>query len=202
MADGRNYGQRDIVDVKEGVEHLIDQGVVDPDAVGVTGCSYGGYFTLQSMVEFPDFYAAGNTQCSLNDVIYEYNFGWAYFLGYLMGRTTIEDPMEYVRDSPYYRAHQIEKPLLVFHGTNDFLPHEHMVNIHDQVENNGVATRMLRAFGEGHGFGRSGSQKYGAQLQIDWFRRYLFGESTTDGSLIWRDQPRLPRSLSLVEVDR
>ena len=28
--------------------------------MGITGCSYGGYFTLQSMRTYPGFYAAGN----------------------------------------------------------------------------------------------------------------------------------------------
>ena len=119
MAEGRNYGQRDIRDVKEGVDYLIAQGIADPDGVGVTGCSYGGYFTLQSLVEFPDVYKAGNTQCSLNDILYEYNFGWAYFMGYLMGRSPIQDPAEYVNDSPLYRASQVKSPLLVFQVFND-----------------------------------------------------------------------------------
>lgn len=173
MAEADNYGQRDILDVKEGVEHLIDLGVVDPDAVGVTGCSYGGYFTLQSLAEHPDFYAAGNTQCTLNDLIWEYNFGWAQTIAYLMGRSPAGDPDEYFRDSPTYRAYQIRAPLLVFHGTNDFLPFEHMTNVHDQVIASGIPSRFLRALGEGHGFGAPTSQRYAMQLQIDWFREHL-----------------------------
>jgi dienelactone hydrolase len=203
MAEGRNYGQRDIRDVKEGVDHLIAQGIADPNAVGVTGCSYGGYFTLQSMVEYPDFYKAGNTQCSLNDILYEYNFGWTYFVGYLMGRSSTEDPAEYVNDSPLYRAHQVKHPLLIFHGTNDFLPWEHLLNFHDQVQSDGVPVRFLRARGEGHGFGTLNSQRYAAQLQIDWFRRYLGGGGgDLFGALIGRIAPTLPRTTVGAEVTR
>ena len=181
MADGDNYGQLDILDVKQGVELLINQNVVDPNAVGVTGCSYGGYFTLQSLVEFPDFYAAGNSQCSLNDMMYEYNFGWAPFLAYLIGDSPTSNPVEYVRDSPTYRSSQIKAPLLQFHGTNDFLFFEHITNIHDQVEANGVPSRFFRGEGYGHGIGDvsrgDGSgvkgQSYAFQLQLQWFREHL-----------------------------
>jgi len=173
MADGRNFGQRDILDVKEGVERLIALGVADPAAVGVTGCSYGGYFTLQSMAEFPDLYAAGNAQCSLNDLLWEYHFGWAHTIAYLMGGTPAGAWQDYFRASPTYRAGSIRAPLLVFHGTNDFLPFEHMTNVHDQVEMNGVPARFLRALGEGHGFGAAATQRYAMQLQLDWFRRHL-----------------------------
>lgn len=179
MADGRNFGQRDIQDVKEAVDHLIELEIADPAAVGVTGCSYGGYFTLQSLVEYPDFYAAGNSQCSLNDLVWEYNFGWSPFLGYLLGRTTTGDPAEYLKDSPIYRSHQIRAPLLQFHGTGDFLPFEHITNIHDQVEANGTPSVFFRAQGYGHGIGsipadRVGNgQKYAFQLQLSWFREHL-----------------------------
>lgn len=184
MADGRNYGQRDIQEVKEGVEHLIEQGVADAERIGVTGCSYGGYFTLQSLVEHPDFYAAGNSQCSLNDMMYEYNFGWSPFLAYLIGSSPTGDPAEYLKDSPTYRAGQIRTPLLQFHGTNDFLFFEHITNIHDQVEANGVPSRFFRARGYGHGLGgaqgdNSGmGQRYAFQLQLQWFREHLGVEAS------------------------
>ncbi len=181
MADGDNFGQRDIQDVKEAVEHLIDQGWVDPAAVGVTGCSYGGYFTLQSLVEYPNFYAAGNSQCSLNDMFYEFNFGWSPFLAYLLGGTPTGSPQEYLRDSPTYNANQIEVPLLQFHGTNDFLFFEQITNVHDQVAMNGAPSRFFRAIGYGHGIGgiqgvsnaASDGQLFAFQLQLDWFRTHL-----------------------------
>lgn len=184
MADGRNYGTRDIMDVKEGVDYLVQQGIADPKAIGVTGCSYGGYFTLQSITQLPGYYAAGNAQCSLNDVMWEFNFGWSPFLAYLVGTTTTADPAEYVHDSPTYNAWRNKTPLLLFHGTDDFLPFEHITNIHDQVAAGGTPARFLRAYKRGHGFGQVPSdpqgvpagartQKYAFQLQLQWFREHL-----------------------------
>lgn len=183
MADGRNYGQRDIRDVKEGVDALIAKGYVNPAAVGVTGCSYGGYFSLQSIVEFPDFYAASNAQCSLNDMMYEYNFGWSPFLAYLLGNSPTGDPAEFVRDSPTYNVGKMRTPLLLFHGTSDFLFFESITNIHDQLELQGVPTRFFRGIGYGHGIGgiqgvpNAGprGQRAAFQLQLEWFRAHLPG---------------------------
>jgi dipeptidyl aminopeptidase/acylaminoacyl peptidase len=145
-------------------------------------------------VEWPDFYAAANTQCTLNDLAWEYNFGWAQTIGYLMGRTPAGDAEEYFRDSPFYRSGAIRTPLLVFHGTNDFLPFEHMTNVHDQVAEDGVPARFLRVLGEGHGFSYASSQRYAMQLQIDWFRRYLTHQATTaaySGGPAWLELPGL-----------
>jgi len=204
MADDANFGQRDILDVKEAVEQLIEQNIADADAIGVTGCSYGGYFTLQSITEHPDFYAAANSQCSLNDVMWEYNFGWSPFLAYLMGRSTTADPAEYIRDAPTFNAYKIKTPLLQFHGTDDFLPFEHITNIHDQVDANGVDTVFFRGKGYGHGIGNIGDaqgnlipnsgangQRYAFQLQLKWFRDHLGITEAAAARAVW-SRPLLP----------
>ena len=101
-------------------------------------------------------------------------------------------------------AFEVRSPLLVFHGTNDFLPFEHMTNFHDQVEAQGVPARFLRALGEGHGFGRRESQRYAFQLQLDWFRRHLgiADGSSFEAPSVWRLQPTLPVGPTTWEVLR
>jgi len=173
MADGRNFGQLDIRQIKEGVEHLVERGIADPERIGITGCSYGGYFTLQSLRTYPDFYAAANPQCSLVDLLDEFMFGYTPFVSYLMGRAATADPVEYLNDSPMYGTRDIKTPTLIFHGTNDKLPVWLINNVHDQIDENGVPVQYFRAEGEGHGFSMPPSQKYGAQLQIQFFREYL-----------------------------
>ncbi len=186
MAEGRNFGQLDIRQIKDGVDTLVRQGIADPEAVGITGCSYGGYFTLQSLRSFPGFYAAGNTQCTLADLTEEFTFGYTPFIAYLMGRAPMADPAEYVKDSPMYGTKDITTPTLIFHGTKDFLPVPLINNVHDQIEANGVDVRFLRAAGYGHGLGTAtdangnpiagsnlSGQRYAFQLQLEFFREYV-----------------------------
>lgn len=179
MAEGRNFGQLDIEQVKEGVEALVHDKVVDPARVGITGCSYGGYFTLQSIRTYPGFYAAANPQCSLTDLLEEFTMGYTPFISYLMGRAPMADPEEYLKDSPMYGSKDVTTPTLIFHGTDDFLPVPLINNIHDQLKQNGTPVTFLRVKGEHHGFRDPASQAYAAQLQLDWFRKYLKVEPFT-----------------------
>lgn len=49
----------DIQDVKDGVDHLARQELIDPTRVAITGHSAGGYATLQALSMFPDLWACG-----------------------------------------------------------------------------------------------------------------------------------------------
>jgi dipeptidyl aminopeptidase/acylaminoacyl peptidase len=170
MAEGRNFGQLDIQQIKEGVEALVARKIVDRERVGITGCSYGGYFTLQSIRTYPDFYAAANAQCSLTDLFEEFTFGYTPFVSYLMGRAPTADPEEYAKDSPLYGSKDVRTPTLLFHGSEDFLPVALIANYHDQLEEADVPVQFLRVAGEGHGLGMPNSQLYAAQLQLEFFR--------------------------------
>lgn len=186
MAQGRNFGQLDIQQIKEGVDDLVRKRIVDPARVGISGCSYGGYFTLQSIRTYPGFYAAANPQCSLVDLTEEFTFGYTPFVAYLMGRAPMADPAEYLKDSPFYGAKDVTTPSLIFHGTKDFLPVPLINNIHDELDGRDVDVTFFRAAGYGHGLGmatdREGNpimgspekgQRYAFQLQLRFFRDHL-----------------------------
>src|SRR5262249_24123742 len=117
LADNRNFGQIDIDEMAEIVQQTISQGWTAPGSVGITGCSYGGYFTSMSIVRHPGLYAAANTQCTLLDLYYEWQFGYTPYVSYLMGRSPISDPAEYTKDSPLYGATAIKAATLIFAGT-------------------------------------------------------------------------------------
>lgn len=173
LANGTNFGQIDVDEGAQAVEQLIAAGWTSRGRIGVTGCSYGGYFTSQSITRYPELYAAANTQCTLLDLFNEWQFGFTPFLSYLEGRAPTADPAEYARDSPLYNAGKVRAPTLIFDGTRDFLPYTLSSNLHDQINANGVPSDYLLFSGEGHGLARPNSQFTAGQAQISWFRRYL-----------------------------
>lgn len=173
LAENRNFGQIDIDEGAEIVRQSFDRGYTAPGSMGVVGCSYGGYFASQSIQRHPDLYAAANSQCTLLDLFHEWQFGFTPVLSYLMGRTPIIDPQEYASDSPLYNAAKIKTPLLLFHGTNDFLPVRITNNFHDQVQANGTAVNMMQFSRNGHGLQNPVSQIIAAQAQVRWFEQYL-----------------------------
>lgn len=175
QAEGNNFGSIDIDEAAQAVRQMIARGWTSKGKIGVSGCSYGGYFTAQSLVRHPDLYAAANTQCSLLDLFTEWELGYTPFLSYLEGRAPTTDPNEYLRDSPIYNATKIRTPLLIFAGTNDFLPVTISHNLHDQIATTKTPVKFLKFELEGHGLSLLQNQSTAAQAQISWFREYLGG---------------------------
>ncbi|WP_298820369.1 alpha/beta hydrolase family protein [Chloroflexus sp.] len=173
LVDNANFGQIDIDEQAEIVRQAIARGWTSAGKVGITGCSYGGYFVLQSIARYPDLYAAANPQCAFIDVISEWTLGVVILPPYLEGLPPYKAFNEYVNDSPSYAADKVKAAVLTFHGTEDFLPIVQNENFHLQLVNRGVPARMVRFIFEGHGLGLPENQLYAAQEQISWFRTYL-----------------------------
>ncbi|MEO0987715.1 MAG: prolyl oligopeptidase family serine peptidase [Cyanobacteria bacterium J06639_14] len=176
QADGDNFGQVDIVEGVEIVSQLVSQGWSKSDQIGVTGCSYGGYYSAQAIARFPDVFAAANPQCSLLDAFTEWQLGYSSLLSYLTGFTPMEAPNVYQQISPLYSATQIKTATMIFHGSDDFLQVDMARNFHDVIADNGVPVMMYEFQGVGHSIFDIGFQRIAAQLQVDFFREYLKGE--------------------------
>jgi len=55
----RNLGVVELEDQRAGIRHLISMGFVDAKRIGVNGWSYGGFMTLNMMLNAPDLFQAG-----------------------------------------------------------------------------------------------------------------------------------------------
>lgn len=173
LADGSNFGQIDIDEQAAIVNDMIRRGWTSRGKVGISGCSYGGYFVLQSIVRYPELYAAANVQCGFVDLVSEWTRGFDALAPYLVGLPPYVAPEEYRRDSPAYNAARIRAAVLTFHGTEDYLPIVQNENLHLQLVNRGLTARMVKFVGEGHGLSDPANQLYAAQEQILWFRTHL-----------------------------
>ncbi len=173
LADNANFGQIDVDEGAEIAKQMVQRGWTKSDRLGVTGCSYGGYFTSQSITQHPDIYAAANTQCTLLNLFDEYQHGYKPYISYLMGRTPYEDPDEVTRDSPLLNASKVKTPTLIFDGVRDFLPWQFSQQLHDDINSTGTEADFFLFEREGHGLGWPNSQLVAGQAQIEWFRRFL-----------------------------
>jgi pimeloyl-ACP methyl ester carboxylesterase len=174
LADKTNFGQIDIDEQAEIVNQMIAKGWTSKGKIGITGCSYGGYFTWQSIIRYPTLYSAANPQCALIDLVTEWKRGYDAVLPYLENSTPYAAPEEYRKDSPSYNAAKVKTPVLTFHGTEDFLPVTQNENLHLMLVEQGTPARMIKYAGAGHGIVSSAAYEfYGAQEQIQWFRTYL-----------------------------
>jgi dipeptidyl aminopeptidase/acylaminoacyl peptidase len=173
LADDDNFGQIDIDEGAQAVQYLIDQNYASPGKVGITGCSYGGYYVAQSIVTYPDLYDAAHMQCSLLDIT-----TWSeqnpFMTAFLQGATPADAPEEYERDSPAFHTANVTTPVLIFHGMDDFLlPIGIVRDFKNDVEQAQTPVQMYTFRNEGHELALPANRLFGAQQQITWFRTYL-----------------------------
>ncbi|MEJ8566280.1 prolyl oligopeptidase family serine peptidase [Elongatibacter sediminis] len=108
------YGGIDIDDLESGLRHLVDEGLADPDRVGIWGSSYGGLMTLMSLFKKPGLYAAGIAGAPASNV-------WHAFPEqmWVMGDAVGDYGDRYRAQSAYYHSQGLQDPLMIIHGTAD-----------------------------------------------------------------------------------
>lgn len=173
QAEAQNFGYIDLAEGRDVIQQVVQRGWARANQVGISGCSYGGYFAAQSLRLFPGLFAAANPQCSLLDTLTEWQLGYSALLSYLVGQAPMENPAAYLALSPLYGATDITTPTLMFHGTEDFLQIDVARNFHDTLDAAGAPVTLYQFEGMGHGITDPQLQSLAAQLQIQFFRQYL-----------------------------
>ena len=113
---GENYNDTyisNLVDAMYGAIRAVDGlGVVDIDRIGHGGHSYGAFATANILVNSPYFKAG-----IAGDGAYNRSLTPA---GFQSERRSIwEAPQTYIEMSPFFKADQINTPLLMYHGGDD-----------------------------------------------------------------------------------
>ncbi len=117
-----DQGGKDWQDIMLGVDYCIEKGIADPERLGVTGNSYGGYMTMWAVTQ-TDRFKAAVTGMSISE--------WRSFHGV----TEIQnwnkiyyahaDPHEldgkYRTFAPLAHVHNVKTPTLILHGEVDLV---------------------------------------------------------------------------------
>ncbi len=123
QAGYREWGQKIQDDITDGVKWLIAQGIADPDRIGITGASYGGYAALVGLVKTPELYRAGAAYAPVTDIELLISDDKWYDWGYEWHQTMVGgergDKSRLRESSPLRRVAEIRVPVLLGHGTDD-----------------------------------------------------------------------------------
>ncbi|HYF64613.1 MAG TPA: prolyl oligopeptidase family serine peptidase [Herpetosiphonaceae bacterium] len=117
-----DMGNLEVEDMVAARDWLIAANVACPEAILVTGASYGGYLTLMALGKRPELWAGGLALVSSADLVSEYEDGTDWSKGYLaamMGGTPADKPEQYAASSPITYAARVAAPLLAIQGRND-----------------------------------------------------------------------------------
>ena len=114
-----SIGVTDTADVASGALYLKTLDYVDPDRIGVWGLSYGGFLTLQALWVDPTLWRAGINVAGVVD--WTNRGGGMRLSGFTIPRlgTPIENPEGYDVSAPVRHMENLERPLMIMHGTDD-----------------------------------------------------------------------------------
>ncbi len=111
-----------------GVTHLIEQGFVDKDNIGVQGHSWGGY-QIAYLITRTDIFKAAEAGAPVSNMISAYGgIRWKSGMSRMfqyehtqsrIGGSLWEYPLRYIENSPVFWADKVETPLLIMHNDND-----------------------------------------------------------------------------------
>jgi dipeptidyl aminopeptidase/acylaminoacyl peptidase len=187
--------------VETAVKKVLEKGVVDPDRIGLTGHSWGGYETV-FLATHSTMFGAAVAGAPLTNLVSMYgmmfwNTGLPETSHYQwsqerMVATLWEYPEAYLRNSPVMDFPKLDTPLLMAFGDQDG-----SVDWHQGIEAYNFARRLDKEFvllvyrGENHSNRQKANQVDYHHRQLEWFAHYLKGEQApkwiTEG-VSWREQ--------------
>ena len=148
------WGRLDVDDVAALLRHAHHQGWATPDTTVGIGGSSGGLTVLGLLADHPGLIAGGVASYPVSDLLalaHSSHRFEAHYTDTLVG--PVDDLERFQRLSPINRVDQIERPLLLFHGSDD--PVVALSQSELLVERMRVAGRIVEYVtyeGEGHGF--------------------------------------------------
>jgi len=190
-ANIRDWGPGPMRDVLAGIDSLVADGLADPERLGITGGSYGGYLTNWTIAH-DDRFAAAMTCRSVSDMWLLFTTGdisSGFWPRFEFKAEPWADPAYFREISPITYADRIATPLLIQHSEKDIrttvAQAEQLFTV---LRSRRRPVRLLRVPEETHELTRSGTpfrRVENLKVVRDWFRHFLI-----DGK---RGLPPLPK---------
>jgi dipeptidyl aminopeptidase/acylaminoacyl peptidase len=173
----RNLGVGDAWDVLSGVDHLIAQGLVDKDRMGVMGWSQGGYISaFLATHERQPFKAISVGAGISNWMTYYVNTDIHPFTRQYLKATPWDDPEIYAKTSPMTTIKRAKTPTLIQHGEFDTrVPTPNAYELYQGLQDVGVPVKLIIYKGFGHGLNKPKAARAAMEHNWDWFEKYVFG---------------------------
>lgn len=171
-----HYGEQEYRDLMDAVDHVIsNNGFINPDLLGVTGISQGGFLTNWIITHDDRFKAAIPQACVSNWHSFHgtSDIGWT-FGRYDMEGTPWENEEKYLSMSPIRYAGQVKTPTMIIHADEDYrCSIEQAEQWFTALKVLGVPTELIIFPGEPHGIRKPQHRVEMLGHMIRWFEKYL-----------------------------
>jgi dipeptidyl aminopeptidase/acylaminoacyl peptidase len=174
-----DWGDKEVMDLLAGIDHVVSIGVADPDRLGIGGWSYGGILTDYTIASDQRFKGAISGAGSANQIsmygVDEYTRQYDAELG-----PPWQNPQAWVKISyPFFKAERIHTPTLFMGGDKDFnVPLIGGEQMYQALRTLGVPTELIIYPGEFHGFKRPSFIRDRYERYLAWYDKYVKATSS------------------------
>ncbi len=174
-------------DIADGIDHLIEAGLVDGERVGLGGKSYGGFAAAWFSSYYTEKIKAVMMYVGISDLISKRGTtDIPYEELYVHSGEKLEQMWEQsMKRSPIYYAHQNRTATLIISGAVDTRVHpsQSLEYFRRLKMNDHPATRLVRYPGEPHSFVKFASRLDLLQRSLDWYNWYVKDLRPLDGPM-------------------
>jgi dipeptidyl-peptidase-4 len=164
----RRMGKVELADQLDGIRYLVEQGFVDPNRIGINGWSYGGYMTINALLNAPDVFRAGVAGAPVTNW---QNYDTIYTERYL--GLPSENPDGYKVSSLVDYADKLKAKLLMIHNIeDDNVLFQNTLQMSAALERAGKLFDMVIYPGKSHGV-EGQLRKHLLEKTTDFFEKNL-----------------------------
>ncbi len=177
FSDGtlNEWGGGDYRDLMAGVDEVLKRySWIDPDRLGVTGGSYGGFMTNWIITQTPRFKAAVATASVSNLISFYSTSLYQDLIHAEFGGFPWDNYDLLWQWSPLRYSRQVQTPTLFIHGEQDNDVHiTQAEEMYMALKRRGVETVLVRYPREGHGLREPRHRVDALERTLAWFDRFL-----------------------------
>jgi dipeptidyl aminopeptidase/acylaminoacyl peptidase len=173
-ANVKDFGYGDWRDILAGVDEAIRVAPIDPQRLGLTGWSYGGYMTMWGVTQTDRFRAAVAGAGIANWSSYYGENKIDQWMIPFFGKSVYEDPAVYARSAPLTFITKVKTPTLILVGDSDGeCPTPQSYEYWHALKTLGVRTELVVYEHEGHMFVKPEHLRDVMDRTVAWFDEYL-----------------------------
>ncbi len=174
QANRKDFGYGDLRDILAGVDTVVKNYSIDPQRVGITGWSYGGFMTMFAVTQTNRFHAAVAGAGIANWQSYYGENSIDQWMIPFFGASVYDDPAVYVKSSAINFIQKVKTPTLVVVGDRDGeCPMPQSFEFWHALRDQHVPTELVVYPNEGHHFASRDHQRDVLERALSWFGQYM-----------------------------
>jgi dipeptidyl aminopeptidase/acylaminoacyl peptidase len=180
-ANRGRLGVIEFMDIEAGVDHLVAEGIANPDQLFYGGWSWGGYLTTWT-IGHTNRYQAAVAGAAVVDTVNQYvtsdiNHGAAAEWEYT--GTPWKNFEIFDNANPMRFLYQAETPTLIIHGqSDDRVPFPQGLTLYRALSDSGVEVEMYAYPREPHGFEEPAHSRHMLEAWMAWYESHGLQTST------------------------